>query len=275
MENQTNQLTVNPLTEIGVKLNECVLSVIGKEKLQGFERAFLMAEAMGKLKELLTPEYMAPIMLLQGSRLGFKTDKDTKGGYEMSVVKHCLIEAVLMGLEVTGNQFNIISGNTYATKEGCGALLAKFTGLKYSIVPTLPRIDTAKGSAAVIMKIEWTLNGDTHTKEIDIPIRVNAGMGSDAVMGKATRKARYWLYSHITGTEIGEGEVEDGTATVMQSTPIPAAEENQAEAQDRINGIKEAQRLSKISSLKSKIEGADGDQKIALQNELEELEAQQ
>ncbi len=218
-----------PILEIGKKMNDCVLSVIGKENLLGFERAYLMADAMEKLKTMLTPEYMKPIMLLQGTRLGFKTDKDknkdgSKGqGYSEDEVKHCLIEAVLNGFEVTGNQFNIIAGNTYGTKEGYGALLSKIKGLSYSIIPNLPRIKEQSG--AVVMKIEWTIDGVTQMKEIDFGIKVNSFMGTDAVIGKATRKARYWLYCTITGTEIGEGEVEDAKATVMSTTALSQAED--------------------------------------------------
>ena len=34
-------------------------------------------------------------------------------------------------------------------------------------------------------------------------------MGADAVIGKATRKARKWIYDTITGSEIPEGDVMD------------------------------------------------------------------
>ncbi|MFK5282891.1 hypothetical protein ACI3PL_25325, partial [Lacticaseibacillus paracasei] len=81
-------------------------------------------------------------MALQGNRLGFKTDKDKSGGYPESVVKNCLIEAVLLGIQPTGNQFNIIAGNMYPTKEGCGYLLNNFKGLSYNLVCSLPRINT-------------------------------------------------------------------------------------------------------------------------------------
>jgi hypothetical protein len=39
----------------------------------------------------------------------------------------------------------------------------------------------------------------------------------DSVNGKATRKARAWLISRITGSEVTDGEVEDVTHTVVDS----------------------------------------------------------
>jgi hypothetical protein len=72
---------VNTNTAVAQKLNETVISVISADGMQGFEKAFLIAQATADLKAALTPEYMKPIMQLQGNRLGFKTDKDEDGGY--------------------------------------------------------------------------------------------------------------------------------------------------------------------------------------------------
>ena len=192
---------------VAEKLNNSVASVLGNNALQGFEKAYTLASAVQQLKEILTPEYMKPIMQLQGNKLGFKTDKDKDGGYTEAIVKNCLIEAVLFGLQPCGNQFNIIAGNMYATKEGVGYLLSKVEGLSYDIVAELPRVK--EQSSAVVMKITWTMQGFTQTKSIDIPIKVNAYMGADAIIGKATRKARKWLYDTITGSEVPEGDAID------------------------------------------------------------------
>lgn len=191
---------------ISQELDEVTLSVIGERNLIGFEKAYLIANATEKLQTLLTPEYMKPIMRLQGSRLGFKSDKK----YPEPVVKDCLIEAVLMGLQPHGNQFNIIAGNMYPTKEGLGYLLSNYPGLSYKIIPELPRINSTNTSAAIVMRISWSVNGSAKQESsIEIPVKMNAYMGTDAVIGKATRKARAWLYSTITGSEISEGDVSD------------------------------------------------------------------
>lgn len=42
----------------------------------------------------------------------------------------------------------------------------------------------------------------------DIPVRVNAGMGADAILGKATRKASAWLYNELTHAGIADGDAE-------------------------------------------------------------------
>lgn len=200
-------MTTLPQLDLAKKLNHSVFSVIASDQLIGFEKAYLIANAAGELKKLLSSEYMRPIMELQNNRLGFKTDKP--GGYDEATVKNCLIEAVLTGVQPFGNQFNIIAGNCYITKEGFGHLLGKFPGLTYEVIPGLPRINGEKTSAAILMKVEWTLNGTSKTRELDIATKMNNFMGTDAVIGKATRKARAWLFSTITGTELGDGDASD------------------------------------------------------------------
>lgn len=205
---------------VAQKLNDKVFSVIGQNALKGFEQAFLVADAIKELKVMLTAEYMKPIMQLQGNKLGFRTDKDKTGGYPEEVVKNCLIEAVLMGLQPHGNQFNIIAGNTYPTKEGMGELLKKIDGLNYEIIPAIPKAISDKTSS-VDMNIKWAMNGATSTTVIlPVSIKIDAYASVDSVIGKATRKARKWLFEKVTGVEITDGEVSDVESTVMQSTPL-------------------------------------------------------
>lgn len=205
METKNENTLPEKLAGVAAQLNRSVLSVIGAKNIEGFEKTYLVAEATSQLKKALTTEYMKPIMELQGSKLGFKADKN----YPEETVKNCLIEAVLTGVQPVGNQFNIIMGNCYITKEGFGYLLKNIEGLSYEIIPQLPRIQTDKGSGAVVMKIRWTIEGKTNERDIDFAIKVNSAMGADAVIGKATRKARAWLHSTITNTEISDGDIND------------------------------------------------------------------
>lgn len=257
METQSQALTIKT-SDLAKQLNESVFSVIGSDNMLGFEKAYQIANAAGRLKALLTPEYMAPIMELQGNRLGFKTDMDSKGGYKEDVVKNCLIEAVLTGVQPFGNQFNIIAGNCYITKEGFGYLLSNIRGLSYEIIPALPRINAEKTSAAIQMKCEWTMNGITKTRDLEIPVKMNNFMGTDAVIGKATRKARAWLFNTITGSEIGDGDASeyDGKPTI-QVTPVDK------EAERMVLMIKEAKTPEELKKLESKV----GDEHLDLFNE--------
>ena len=182
-----------------------------------FARALATAQAVNTLRDLLTEDVMKSVMQLQNNALGFLTDR-RDAPYSVNVVRDCLIEAVLSGVSPVGNEFNIISGRAYITKNGMRRKLANIDGLSYSITPGIPK--TAEKGAVIVMGIDWTYNGKTEHKDLTIAVRVNAGMGTDAIIGKATRKAAAWLYDAITGMTVNEGDVSDDDAIPTTAKPV-------------------------------------------------------
>jgi hypothetical protein len=88
--------------------------------------------------------------------------------------------------------------------------------------------DEAKG-AVVKCSASWKMNGTPDTTARDIPIRVNAMMGADAIMGKAERKILAAAHAQITGTVLGdadasEGEPEMRTVTPAATSQVPTGE---------------------------------------------------
>lgn len=253
-------------TEVAKQLDFAVLQVIGQDALNGFEKGFKVASAIALLKESLSEEFMKPIMLLQGTRLGFKTDKDREGGYHVSVVKQCLVDATLMGLEVTGNQWNIIASNLYVTKEGCEYLLAKIKGLKREITPLIPKIDG--NMAYITVRITWSLGGgEAQVREIDFAIKVSFYKGTttpiegnDAIMGKATRKARAWLLTHVTGVEIPEGDASESESkpSTANTVPIGSTATNELSPQAEKVANSTSDEVTKAKEKKAKAEQLAG-----------------
>lgn len=256
--------------EMGKKLDASVVLVFGQQKIKGFEKAYVVSDAIGKLRAMLTEEYMKPIMNLQGSKLGFRTDKDknkdgSKGpGYPMEVVRDCLIDAVLIGLQPTGNEFNIISGQMYPTKEGCGALLARnFSEVKYSIITGLPRVNNEKTSCAFELEISWEVNGEKFMEKVPKPIKIDSWTSVDAMVGKAERKGRAWLISRLSGVEITDGETEDANAEVLSTSKVPKSEEEEenrvisfihkAKSQNDLDGIKAMTKDNPSQKIKDEI----------------------
>lgn len=180
------------------------------------------ANAVCILKAALSDEMMAPVMMLQGNPLAFRTDKDGKGGYPVHVVRDCIIEAVGRGLKPIGNNFNIIAGRCYVTKEGFGTMLAGLPGLHYTVVPGLPRPE--RGVTVVPVTVEWTYNGQEGKRELAFPMRAlgEGGMGVDALVGKATRKARAWLWQELTGSEAPEGDAGESQAQPVRVSRLEA-----------------------------------------------------
>jgi hypothetical protein len=268
MADKKNEIAISEQHQLVSKeINEQVLSVISNHA-DGFQKAFVMATALQKIKELLTPEVMKPIMALQGSKLGFKTDRDVvknrttgkyeKGpGYPIEVVTECVTEAILLGLEVTNNQMNIIGGNMYPTREGFGGLLDKINGLRYNI--TYPSVSQSpdKQSANVIAKIEWSLGNESKKQEIDFPIKSDTYTTLDALIGKAERKAKRWLFNHIRGTDISDGDVTEIPHTEVSSTVSQVTKNKQ---ENRVlNHIENATDIKTLAKCRKAIDENDKD----------------
>ncbi len=186
----------------------------------GFSRALLTAVCVERLKGALSEQVMQPIMALQDSALGFRTDREKQGGYPVPVVRDALINAVMCGLLPCGNQWNIIGGRMYVTKEGFTYLLDQ-AGVRYTIDQAVPVMKN--GGAVVHTELSWSdpVSGSEGKKTLEIPVRVNAGMGADAILGKADRKAKCWLYNNLTHSTLADGEAEAAPARALAA---PAAE---------------------------------------------------
>lgn len=175
--------------------------------------AMTTARATNKLREMITNDMMKDIMALQGSHLGFVTDKDRDGGYKVDVVKEVMIEAALNGFRMVGNESNIIAGRHYGTKLGYRRKVMELEGFTNLVIE--PGVPEASGQNALVPLIaSWKLDGKTYTlrrlktDEIDrrIPVRVNSGMGADAILGKAERKVLKEIYELCCGCTIADAD---------------------------------------------------------------------
>lgn len=213
-----------PTTALAIKLSDGQLDSIDSiveqcsmTTLSGLGRvrqAMLMAAGIAALKSILTNDAMAGIMPLQNTKIGFRCDKN----YDVDIVRNCLIEALLRGVWVVGNEFNIIASTMYITKEGFTRLLREFPGL--TDLKLKPGVPIAKNGGVVVhYEATWKISGRPDSIERDIPIKVNNGMGADAILGKAERKIRCAIYNQLTGSAMSDGEIEDsGRADVTPGT---------------------------------------------------------
>jgi len=74
----------------------------------------LMACAIAEMREALTPEAMGVVSQLAGSSLGFKTDTN----YDVKTLRDVVISAILNGVSIVGNEFNVVAGDFYIAKNG-------------------------------------------------------------------------------------------------------------------------------------------------------------
>lgn len=229
-------------TAIAQTGNPLAQGVAGK-----FERALSMSALIKHIRAELTDAVMAEnIMPLMNTRLGFRTDRDPnqidkKTGrpyvpYPIDVARECLIVAVLLGVCPIGNEFNIIAGNCYITKEGFSRLLKELPGLT-DLKPCLGVPRNASGGAIVDASATWKVDGKSDSIERQIPVKVNDFMGIDGVLGKATRKLYCAIYNQITGSELSDGDVGDEVPMAVLpggAKSLPASEGN-AEPKSDLN----------------------------------------
>ena len=211
-----------------------------------FGRAFRMAAAINALHRAITPEMLKDIMHLQGTGLGFLTDKDSGTGYDEKTVKLVAIEAALMGAHWVGNEFNIISARPYLTKNFFTRKLREFPGLTdLKLSPGVPVLMGDKG-ALVPYVATWKLNGvemrierlvtkldDKRELDERICVKVNSGMGADAILGKAERKIKAAIYARLTGSDLTDGEVDDSAGAAK---PVNSLNDLTARLEQKQNG---------------------------------------
>lgn len=203
--------------------------------LPSLNQAVSLAKGIRTLRETISSALMAHVFMpLQGSPLGFVTDKDKDGGYDERAVKECLIQAMIMGLRPINNEFNIIGGKAYAAKNGLERIVRSWPGLSaLTIDLSVPQMAGDKG-AMVAVRASWLLNGKRceygrqQEKDADgqifdnrIAVRVNAGMGADAIHGKAYRKTYKGILDLLSN---GALSIDDADAIETVGVAVPQAQ---------------------------------------------------
>ena len=149
-------------------------NLLALQKVAPLRRTFKLAGALRQMRDLITDEMMSDVMALQGTTIGFRTDKV----YSVDVVKRVAIEAMLRGLHMLDNEVNIIAGNLYVAKNGCYRLVKSWPGLTNFLFDTSIPI-TKTGGAVVEAWASWKLNGEEHRlekrNEMAIPVKVPDG----------------------------------------------------------------------------------------------------
>jgi hypothetical protein len=186
--------------------------------------AIELAQGIEELRNLFSmPEIQLRVQALQDTALGFRTDKDPNvinkktnqpnKPYPYEVVKDAVIEALLRGLQLVGNQFNIIAGRFYCTKEGFESLIRSqpaVTHFKLRIgVP-----QAKNGGVIVECSATWNQGGESTDLEAEIPVKSNDSSTADQLIGKATRKFLSRCYQQMTGNTMPDGDAEAEVSTV-------------------------------------------------------------
>lgn len=226
-------------TETAQALDEAntraIAAFAGASNGGGIMAALDVAKGIEDLRVLFDqPEIRARVVALQDTPLGFRTDRDPKvknrkteqfnTPYPYEVVKDAAIEAGLRGLQLVGNQFNIIAGRFYSTKEGLEFLIRKMPAVTdFRPVVGVPAVKP--GGVLIDCEATWQQGGKPMAVKVTIPIKSDDFSSADQLIGKATRKLLARCYSIMTGNTVPEGEAGDEVpiheATVTTVAPKP------------------------------------------------------
>ena len=127
---------VKVFAESGVELIRRVEAA--PEAMRELERGLGIAT----LKENMPAEVVIALRALQNTAIGFKTDKQ-RDGYADNVLVSCACMALGDGLSLTGNQWNIISGQYFVAKDGWRAKLKKLGAVRISVEAGMPEEEEA------------------------------------------------------------------------------------------------------------------------------------
>lgn len=193
-----------------------------KDNVDDFGIQLRLASYMQQIHENITDEFLKPIMFLQGKGFGYLTDKDDKGGYPAHIIKNVIVEAIIHGFRPTGNEFNIINGRFYATKQGFERIVYQNPNLEKLEIKNEPS-QTQTGNWKVTFKVTYKMkNCIPETFEEVFPIPGNKGsfqFGVDNILGKAYRKIYKSVHNRITrGFMVSDGDINDEIGSSVQKS---------------------------------------------------------
>lgn len=192
----------------------------------------LLAFAVARIKtrHWLEEKITAPLLALFEDCAGtdgfFKTTRQES----KPVLKNCLIEAFLNGLNPVGEEFMIIQGKLYIHQAGYRRMLKRI-GVRVRIMPgqvERVRQDRALASLTVQYQIgdqKWEVieyKGDNR-----ISVKLDKGQADDAVLGKSERKAMRLLYSELS--DIDTFDLDEPDDAFVDDSPSGFIQEDHGE----------------------------------------------
>lgn len=226
--------------------------------------AFEVAIIINNMREVMTDEIMSKVFMpLAGQKIGFRTDRSN---YDVSTVRNCIIDAASNGLMPTGNQFNIIAGNMYPTKEGYTALLTKLKKSDMQLTYLFEFDPEAKATSAdqSYVAIPCRISYKTSREDLKGTFRYvamvksnGATSNTDQLRGKAERKCKKAFYEFLTGIDLGDGEAETIDITYEDVTEKKSALQTARDAMAKVSARKAHEGVAEAGQIDLNMEGAE------------------
>jgi hypothetical protein len=207
--------------------------------------AFDAAIIINKLRAVMTDDIMKQVFMpLQGQKIGFRTDKV----YPVETVRNCIIDAAANGLMPTGNQFNIIAGNMYPTKEGYTALLTKLKKSELRLTylfefdPETKAVSADPSYVAIPCRISYKTSKEDMKgwfKYVAMVKSNGATSNTDQLRGKAERKCKKAFFEFLTGLDLGDGDADTFDIPYEDVTDKKTPAQKAREAMEKVRAKRE------------------------------------
>jgi len=203
---QNLEKSTNQINDIMSQLNQ--LASITSD----FEKGLMYAHFISEMKASIEGKTFEIIKNLMNTGLGFKTDRNPnaainpKSPYPDEIVKDCVVQAMIHGLRIYGNEFNIIGGNFYVTKEGLERIVLSHPNLEKKVDLQFKgsKQSPDTGKYAITWEFSFKFKGSQEVSGTNI-VFVNGKVGKndydvsfDSVLGKARRKILNYIYNEMT-----------------------------------------------------------------------------
>lgn len=236
--------------------HDAFFGVLNDPNLHPIERTLITARATVLLREALSGDILRQfIMPLMNSPDGFDTDRNPRKHkpwmnsapptpYPEETVLDCAVSAILHGLPLVGNMWNIIADGFYARKEGFEYLVA--TVCRYSVSVSVPAISSELYAEGGYLRVTVTVKYQPFAAPEEEP-RIHAGVysvrlnkknkvGVESCEGKAKRKALRDLWHILSGQLLPEAEMPEEGPSIMQAGGMDVVDTAPAEPPEASSG---------------------------------------
>lgn len=196
-------------------------------------KAFTLAAALKAIEDAITPAMMSDIINLANNPVGFKTDKrpgkkDKQGNlikpYSETTIKRCVIVALLAGAQLSGNEFNIIVGQAYFTKEFFKRVVNEFPGISRVEVEVGAAAKHGDKSAVMPARASWWIGGErmemffhkSDDGDMRIVVTSHATDSPDLLRGKGESKVYRRVFARLSGLNLMEADATTAGGRVSQ-----------------------------------------------------------
>lgn len=237
---------------------------------EGFTKTIAIASGLVAIEEAMTDEVVAVLEQLQGNPMGFKADK----AYSAPVVKQVAIRAMMHNANLHGNEFNIIAGQCYLTKEYFERKLREYPGVTDLVLDVYCPEDGVAKDKQVQLKVGGYASCKLNGKLVEVFARNSEKYGDqrfvvvafngdiDQAMGKGKKRLAQKLYERIAGVVITEADEASGVTVIPpkvikdDSQPKKAPQEQTIEKRiaTAVAAYKGCQDLGQVSICDGKID---------------------